>query len=329
MSDAQVTLADTMSDAQVTLADTIEDTATSAAQLAAERVAAINLEQQRTDAFSTLRSLLNRVGLGELESAVQGVITSGRVSLTDPSAIMFALRDQPAYQKRFAANKKRIENGLPELDPTTYVAMEQEYRKTLAANGLPLNFYNDQTDFEKFIEGNVSVSELQARITDGYKKVANADPAVVAKLRELYDIGGGDLAAYFIDPQRVRPSLVAADYKRQAQAAAIAARGGEVGVELGREDAEGLARRGVTEQQAESKFLERGQLAGLFEEMTGEQGMSEEEKLGATFGYDVGAANRLKKRAATRRSVFQGGGGFARTSGATSGTIETGLSESQ
>ena len=102
-----------------------------------------------------------------------------------------------------------------------------------------------------------------------------------------------------------------------------------MGVGLGREAAEGLARRGVTEQEAESRFSERGQLAGLFEEMTGEQGMSEEEKLGATFGYDVGAANRLKKRAATRRSVFQGGGGFARTSGATSGTIETGLSESQ
>ena len=319
-----------MSDApQVTLADTIEDTATSAAQLAAERMTAINLEQQRTDAFSTLRALLNRVGLGKLESAVQGVITSGRVSLTDPSAIMFALRDQPAYQERFAANKKRIENGLPELAPDTYVAMEQQYRQTLAANGLPSNFYNDQSDFEKFIEGDVSISELQARISDGYSKVANADPAVVAKLRELYDIGGGDLAAYFIDPQRVRPNLVAADYRRQAQAAAIAARGGEVGVGLSREAAEGLARRGVTEQEAESRFSERGQLSGLFEEMTGEQAMSEEEKLGATFGYDTGAANRLRQRAATRRSVFQGGGGFARTSGVTSGTIETSLGGSQ
>ena len=318
-----------MSDAQVTLADAIEDTATSAAQLAAERVAAINLEQQRTDAFSTLRSLLNRVGLGKLESAVQGVITSGRVNLADPSAIMFALRDQPAYQKRFAANKKRIENGFPELDPSTYVALEQQYRQTLAANGLPSDFYNDQTDFEKFIEGDVSISELQARITDGYNRVANADPAVVAKLRELYDIGGGDLAAYFIDPQRVRPRLVASDYRRQAQAAAIAARGGEVGVELGREAAEGLARRGVTEKEAQDRFSERGQLAGLFEEMAGEQAMSEEEKLGATFGYDVDASNRLRQRAATRRSVFQGGGGFARTSGVTSGTIETSLGGSQ
>jgi hypothetical protein len=63
------------------------------------------LDQQRTDAFSTLRALLNRVGLGELESAVQGVITSGRVSLTDPSAIMFALRDQPAYQNALPPTK--------------------------------------------------------------------------------------------------------------------------------------------------------------------------------------------------------------------------------
>lgn len=307
----------------------LESDADKADRLARERAAAA-LNQQRVDAFSSLRALLSRVGLSELEGAVQGVITSGRVNIADPDAIMFALRDQPAYQKRFAANKKRVENGFAELSPETYIAMEEQYRQTLAANGMPVGFYNDQKDFEKFIEGDVSISELQGRLREGYAKVANADPAVIRQMQELYGVSQGDLAAYFIDPERARPLLTAADYRRQAQAAAIAARGFEQGgLQLTAGSAEDLARRGITPEEAQARFAERTRLAGLFEEMTGEQAMSEEEKLGATFGYDVGAQQNLQRRAATRVAQFQGGGQFARTSGATSGSVETGVGTAQ
>ena len=286
--------------------------------------------QGRTDAFSSLRALLSRVGLSELEGAVQDIITSGRVNIEDPNAIMFALREQPAYQRRFAANKKRIELGLPELSPETYIGLEEQYRQILASNGLPIGFYNDQTDFEKFIEGDVSPAELQSRIRDGYAKVMDADPAVVQQMRELYGVSQGDLAAYFIDPERTRPLLTASDYRRQAQAAAISARGLEQGgLQLTGASAEDLVRRGITPEQAGARFAERARLSGLFQEMTGEQALTEEQKLGATFGYDVASQEELERRRAQRVGQFQGGGQFARTTGATSGTIETGLGMAQ
>jgi hypothetical protein len=286
--------------------------------------------QRRTDAFSSLRALLSRVGLSELEGAVQDIITSGRVNIEDPDAIMFALREQPAYQRRFAANKKRRELGLPELSPETYIGLEEQYRQILASNGLPIGFYNDQTDFEKFIEGDVSPAELQSRIRDGYAKVMDADPAVVQQMRELYGVSQGDLAAYFIDPERTRPLLTASDYRRQAQAAAISARGLEQGgLQLTGASAEDLVRRGITPEQAGARFAERARLSGLFQEMTGEQALTEEQKLGATFGYDVASQEELERRRAQRVGQFQGGGQFARTTGATSGTIETGLGMAQ
>lgn len=317
---------------QVNLPDSVDGVVDpiAAAQAAANAVAERAISQQRVDAFSSLRALLSRVGLSELEGAVQGVITSGRVNIADPNAIMFALREQPAYQKRFAANKKRVENGLPELSPETYINLEEQYRQTLAANGLPMGFYNDQKDFEKFIEGDVSPAELQSRIREGYAKVRDADPAVVQQMRELYGVSQGDLAAYFIDPERARPLLTAADYRRQAQAAGIAARGLEQGgIQLTAGSAEDLARRGITLEEAESKFAERAKLAGLFQEMGGEQALTEEQKLGATFGYDVAAQQELQRRMATRVGEFQAGGQFARTTGATSGTIETGIGSAQ
>ena len=196
--------------------------------------------QQRTDAFSRLRALLNRVGLTELEGAVQGVITGGTVDLNDPNAIVFALRDQPAYQRRFAANTARAKKGLPELDPSTYVGLEEQYRQLMQSNGLPTGFYDQQEDFQKLIEGDVSPQELQSRIQQGYRRVRDADPEVRRQMRELYGVDDNALTAYFLDPERAQPLL-----ERQARAAEIAARGREQAfMQLTATQAEELAARG-------------------------------------------------------------------------------------
>ena len=283
------------------------------------------LERQQTDAFSRLRELLNRVGLSELEGAVQGVITGGLVDLNDPNAILFSLREQPAYQRRFAGNAARVKAGLPELDPATYVGLEEAYRELMRSNGLPVGFYDRKEDFQKLIEGDVSPTELRDRIENGYRRVRDADPEVRRQMRELYGVDDNALTAYFLDPKVAEPIL-----NRQAQAAQIAARGKEQGgIQLTFQEAEELASRGITAEEAQARFAERGMLAGLYGEMGGEEGLSEQQKLGATFGYDVQAQRALQLRQRRRLAEFQGGGQFARTTGATSGTMETGIGTAQ
>jgi len=297
--------------------DNREDPATALAQR--------QLAQQRTDAFSRLRALLNRVGLSELEGAVQGIITGGTVDLSDSDAILFALRDQPAYQKRFAANAARAKKGLPELDPSTYVSLEESYRQLMRSNGLPLGFFDEASDFQTFIEGDVSPMELQDRIEQGYAKVRDADPEVKRQMQQLYGVDDTALTAYFLDPQKAAPLLT-----RQARAAQIAARGKEqAGLQLTAETAESLAARGITPEEAQQRFAERGALEGLYQPIYGEERLTEEQMLGATFGYDVKAQQELMKRQRQRLAEFQGGGQFARTTGATSGTTETGAGMAQ
>jgi hypothetical protein len=292
--------------------------------------AAAAAQREQNDAMSRLRSLLSRVGLSELEGAVKDIITGGMVDLQSSDAVLFALRDQPAYKRRFAANEARARQGLPELDPATYLGLEEQYRNIMRSNGMPNGFYDDMTDFQGFIEGDVSPSELQDRVQQGYRRVAEADPAVKQQMRELYGVSEGDLAAYFLDPKRAQPLLTTPDRIKQAKAAQIAARGVEqAGIQLAATEAEGLVARGITEQEAQQQFAQRNVMQGLYQQMTGEEMLTRQEELGATFGYDIEAQKKLAQRRATRVAEFQGGGGFTRTSGATSGTIETGLGSAQ
>ena len=280
-------------------------------------------EQRRVDAFARLRSLLNRYDLGALEGNVRDLIARG---ITDGESVLFELRETESFKTRFKANAKRAAAGLPELDPATYIGLENSYRSVLASNNLPIGFYDDQDDFNAFIEGAVSPGELQSRISDGYRKVQDADPEVKRQMQELYGVAEPELLAYFLDPKRARPLLDSAALRRQAEAAAIAARGREQGgLTLTRESAEALAARGITPEEAATQFAQRGALAGLYNPLTGEEGFTQEEELGATFGFDPVAREKLERRRAQRVAEFQGGGQFARTTGATSGTVETGI----
>ena len=291
-----------------------------------QQQAAQQTAQRRQDARSTMASVLATYGLGDLSDYVYTeIIAKETVNINNPDAIIFAIREQPAYQKRFAGNAARLKKGLSELDPASYIGLENQFRQTLQSNGLPANFYDQSEDFQALIEGDVSPSELNERVQQGYRAVADADPAVKEQMKNLYGIGESELAAYFLDPQRTAPLLT-----RQAQAANIAARGLEQGgIQLSGAFAEDLARRGITEQQARAGFAEVGGLGELRQTFAGETALSGEQLAGAQFGIDVAAQQELERRKRLRTGEFAGGGSFARTTGETSGSISTSVGKAQ
>jgi hypothetical protein len=282
--------------------------------------------QRRQDARSTMAAVLDTYGLGELSDFVYNeIIAKETVNINNPDAIIFAIREQPAYQKRFAGNAARLKKGLSELDPASYIGLENQFRQTLQSNGLPANFYDQTEDFQALIEGDVSPSELNERVQQGYRAVADADPAVKEQMKNLYGVDEGQLAAYFLDPKRTAPLLT-----RQAQAANIAARGLEQGgIQLTGAFAENLAARGISEQQARAGFAEVGALGELRQTFAGETALSSEQLAGAAFGIDVAAQQELERKRRLRTGEFAGGGSFARTTGETSGSISTSVGKAQ
>lgn len=264
------------------------------------------LNQSQQSAYNIVSEVLRQYGLEQLESFVNNYIA--RFDTVDPDSLMVEIRQQPAYQQRFAGNEARRKAGKTVLSESEYLALERGYEQLLRVSGLPTGFYDSPEDFRKFIENDVSVSELNARVEQGYQAVRMANPEVVKQMNDLYGVSEGQLAAYFLDPTRSVPEIT-----RQAQAATIAAQGRLLaGQQLTAAQAEGLAQAGVGEEQARTGFAAIQQTQGLFAGTLEEgENISQEEQLGAIFGTNAAAQQRVRQRARRRQAQFEQGGGFA------------------
>ncbi len=271
------------------------------------------------DAKKIIKSTLDRYGLGSLTDRAWGLLSDETIDAdAGIDVIGDALRDTTEFQTRFAANAARVKAGLPELSVTEYIGLEKGYEAAMRGSGLPAGFYDNPEDFANFISANTSVAEVQSRVNDGYKAVANANPQVIAQMKELYGVGDGELAAYFLDPQKATPILV-----RQARAAQISAEGKrQAGIQLSAADAEALAREDVTQTEAQTAFGEVGRQQELYNPLLGEQAITQQEAIGAATGTDQAAKQRVESRKRQRQAAFAGGGSFATSQTGMSGLAE-------
>lgn len=277
------------------------------------------------DAKATLASVLRQYGLEALSPVIWDKYSKGEFNIEDEDSMLFSIKEEQAYKDRFAANEARKARGLTELTPATYLSLERTYRETLASNGLPAGFYDAPDDFRKLIEGDVAVSELNNRLRDAYSVIRDADQTVVNKLRTEYGIGDGELLAYFIDPERARPMLSSADYKRQAQAAVFMGRAERMaGINLQKTQAEELARLGTTTAEAEKAFTTISQMNELRRSNPNEMQLTDAELVGAATGTDTAAMKKLEDIKNKRKATFLGGGSYSQRQGV-AGEIKTGI----
>ena len=194
--------------------------------------------ETQQSAFDIINELLQLYDLTDLSDFVTGYILDNDV--VDTNVLMAQVRQEPAYQTRFAGNEARRQAGLNVLSEGEYVALENTYRQYMRASGLPTDFYDSAEDLQNLIGNDVSPGELAERVNQGYETVRFADPTVVSQMQELYGVGEGELAAFFLDPERATPALL-----RRAQAAQVAGGAIQAGMQLTAEEAERLAQEGV------------------------------------------------------------------------------------
>lgn len=275
------------------------------------------MEEQ--SAFDILLNTLKFYGLvtdtdTRLVDAIKTAWT-GKVILPGdgPNEIGIQLRDNPAFQERFPANKALAAAGKPQYSVLEYLKLESDYKSALQEAGMPPGFYDSPQDFQGFIANDVSVNEVAARAQLGYQAVRQAPPQVVAEFQRLYGVSEGELAAYFIDPERMRPTFDRYEAERQARAAQIAAAGTtQAGMTVSQQQAEQLARAGVSGEQAQQTFQALGDQQGLFQaQMQGEQAMTQEEIIGGAFETNAQARRAINERRRRRQAEFEAGGSFA------------------
>ena len=261
------------------------------------------------DAKQILKATLDRYGLGTLSNRVWSLYTDETLAAnSDIDTIGDSIRDTPEFAARFPANAQRVKAGLPELTVSEYIGLERGYKAAMQGSGLPSGFYDDPTDFANFIGSDTSVAEVQSRVNEGYRAVADANPQVIAQMKELYGVGDGELAAYFLDPQKATPLLV-----KQARAAQFASEGvRQAGLRLTSQEAEALATEQVTQAEAQAGFGNIAQQQELLGGLPGEQtNVTQSDLVASQFNTDQAAKQRVATRRRQRAAAFEGGGSFA------------------
>ena len=271
-----------------------------------------------------LRTGLAAYGLEGLYDAIWTKYTRGEVDPENSDAFIYSLKEEPAYKQRFAANEIRKAKGLPELLPSTYLAMEQEYKNVMSFNGLSQSYYGDQEKLNKLISGDVSVNELNNRLRDAYRIVKDAPADVTEKLKTMYGLTDGDILSYFIDPEQARKDMTSAEYRIQAQAALTAAQAQrQAGLNVGTQFAEGVARRGLTQAQQTTAFESVAGMRELRRAAETEAGLSQEQIAGAALNTDAEAKRKLDELKRQKVAGLSGGGSF--TQRQVGGAIQSGL----
>jgi hypothetical protein len=264
--------------------------------------------EKRQSAFDLLKLQFDEYGLGALVEPLRGLIQEG----ISPSEFAVRLRQTEPYKKRFAANAARVSSGLRALSEAEYINLEDDYQKVMRNYGLPASYYakgdlGRQEGFEKLIAGDVSLTELEDRISIAQKRVIDAAPQVTAALKQFYpDIKNADILAYTLDPAQGLANIQKKVLAAEIGGAAIGA-----GLEAEVTRAEELARYGVTAESAKQGYgaigggLERGrQLSSIYQQPDYNQAVAEEEIF--NLPGQTQAGEKRKKIIGLEKATFGG-----------------------
>ena len=158
------------------------------------------------------------------------------------------MRQQGFYQQRFSGNATRVANGLNALTEAAYIGLENQYSNLMQSYGV--RGLANQAQFATLIGNDVSNTELNSRLDLAVTQVQQADPQVMATLKQFYPtVSTGDLVSYFLAPAETLPQL-----QRQVQTAEIGAAATKQGLTTSQSSAAALAAYGVTQAQAQSGY---------------------------------------------------------------------------
>lgn len=236
-------------------------------------------------------------------------------TLDHPELFMSELRQTPAYAQRFAGNVARQKAGLPMLSESDYLQQESNYRSVLRQYGMPSGFYDDPSDFATFIGEDISPQEIGARAKLASDLVNSKDAALISELGDM-GLSKGDLAAYFLDPDRAMPAL-----QKKYDTALVgseAERAGFSGINTGFNRK--LVDAGITQDQARVAYQNAARDQPTLEKLAGMEkvnfdangvmprGAGVKNVVKANLGLDPKAAARVRGLVGKEKGRFRGTG---------------------
>jgi hypothetical protein len=279
-------------------------------------------EKARRNAFALLKDVFTQYGLSDLASTIETLMKEGYEAEEATLALKTDPRYNKAYITRFRGNELRRSSGLNVLSEAEYLALEDDYTRTLKSYGLENYFGVDKTVKQSAIAdvigADISSLEFTERVSTAVDRVKMADPATKSAFQQFYGIGEADLVQYFLDPKKALVNL-----KEKAVSAEIGGAAIGQGLAATATSATDLARYGISREQAQVGYrtiAEELPTADKLSQIYSQEGITygQTEAEQATF-KGLASAKRKKQQLVSREeAAFQGSSGTALSSGALS-----------
>lgn len=265
-------------------------------------------------AYETILNAVDQLGFTKQQVAQLAPWAFAKAQAGENStAIMIDLRNTPQYAQQFPGNVERIKQGLPPIKETIYNDYSERMMEIARAAGLPGGFVT-QKEIGALIANNVSPTEFQTRISQGYEAVDKTDPAVRMQLQTMFGANPGHLAAYFLDPHRatdlIAQQVQAAKYGVEAQQAGLGQISGEQAMKA--------VQYAATDQLSPAAIRQGIMQAGHMEDLTGQApgqksaSVTGNQLFGSVTG-DASAKQAVDVAQAQRTAPFVQGGGLLAT----------------
>lgn len=263
------------------------------------------LNATQNNAMGVLQGWLGDFNLGSLSDTVRQWIIDGYT----PERVQHEITNTDLFKQEFPEYQAAIKAGNP-MTPSDILQYRTAVTATFRNAGLPEGFYDGRDDFVDLINKRLSPVELQARVNEGYARVAGAPQEVKDAFNSYFGVQGENmLATFFLDPTKGTELI---DKKiRQAE---IGGYGQMYGFGIGAQDAEKYASMGLGGSQAQQAFAQAHGMRPLAEETMGEATDITTGQLAEASLVGGEAQDAIQRRQQERSAAFRGGGGGATTS---------------
>jgi hypothetical protein len=285
--------------------------AANAAAMATKAATAQATTANNQSALSQIESTLSQYGfsgstLQQLVNFAWGEVTAG----TSAAQVTLDIQNTQAFQTQFPAIKQRIAAGLPPITPAEYLSTKDSMTQALVSAGINPSTVN----LDNLVAKDVSPTELNDRIQQGYLAVAMAPKEVTDAMQQYYGVTAGQLVQHFTDPTQSEASLLQQAAAAQIGGAALGS--GFMGSNrnattspVDAATAKLLAQQGVTFGQAQTGFGQLATQAQLYQALPGQaqvRGYSTPQLAEAQF-FGGPAEQALQLQAQAEKNYFQQG----------------------
>lgn len=264
------------------------------------------LSDDQQNGIAYLTDLLASYGLSSLSGWARDQVIAGN----SPLMVSQMLQDTPEFKARFKVIFDRRAKGLAPMSVNDVINYEHAARQLFQAAGLPPGFYDSPDDFYSFMDNDISLNELSARVDLAKTSIYSSDPVARSEMKRLYGLSDGQELAYILDPQRALPLIQ--NQFTSAQNAAASARSGYG--ELTLAEAERLTQLGVDPSRASQAFGSLVQSRELFNPLPGQEAsetaITRDQQLNAAFAGDATAQQLIARRGEQRAAQGKVGGTF-------------------